>query len=527
MARPTAPNQGLPKFTKWSQSEFGFYPGTRYYKQSGLWKESRQPIIWSPALARLFDWLFHFDSRGQMPVDTFFFVDVAKSGKTMLGAAVAQYFGTFVDAGIPGEIIIAANSKDHAGVRTYGTLQRALMRHPYVDEIVVGGRNGIMDSGITFRDTGHTVRAVPKKADTQAGTDAVLIDFDEGWKLRTEEDSAWIAEMKASRTRNTSFRLHHTYTGYYGDGGYLTEVIGQFYGEDGLPKVAAAQVGGLEDLPLLQIGRTGLWWNHNPKLYEWWTDNEIAKARDDEYRLIPNEFRRHVYAEIVQSENALIPPVIWHRCTDPDWTGADPKRGRREVMVGGLDLGAVHDSSACIWRSYDPDTKRLPLMAHKVWHPKDYRQEATGYILNEVKEHILDMHRKHKVVAVYYDASQALYMVNELIKAGVKMVEIKQVKGREATDTMYRQAIYDQRLRNYPYAGELTEHVLAAVAKTMNDDTIRIRKDKSAKRIDACVADAMCVFGVEQEKQILTSLHKNGGESGWKPKPSIWAVGAK
>lgn len=511
----------MPKFSHWSQYEGGFYPGTEYFERSGLWKPSSKPVKWIPALIEVFDWLFTFDKRGQMPVDDFFLIEGAKAGKTMAEAAVGDYCGRYVDKGIPGEIIFAANSQTQADIRAFGVLQASLRRNPHVDQIVEGGRNGIMESEIRYKDTGHVVRRVPKNAASQAGSNAVAIIIDEIHALKRGRDAAWLAEMKPSTTRNVSLRFYGSYTGYWGDDGWLTEELGGFVGEDGLPTAEAKRVPGLEHLPLLIIGRRALWWNHDPTIYPWNTPDRLERLRQ-QYRLMPNEFRRQYYAEIVQSEEALFPPSVWHRNTDETWEGLKP--GETQVgMVGAVDLGAVRDSCGVVWRGIDPDTNRLPLYGDTEWKPRDYKTQSPGYILNEVKQHILDMHRTHKVFAVGIDPSQAYLMGHDLEQAGVKVELIGQVATRETMDTAYRQLVYEGRLRNYRNAGALTEHVLAAVAKTTPDLKIRIVKDKTTKMIDLCVADSMCCAMVEQYKSQLTNWVRNKGKPAWKPRPSRWA----
>ena len=519
--RPVLPNTRIPDFVKWSESEAGFYPGTFY--RNGDWFPSRKPIKWEPHQARLLSWVFKPNSKGKFPVDTLFYVDVAKSGKTMIGAAVAQYFGMFVDIDVPGEIIIAANSKDHAGVRTFGTLKRALANHPFIEDIVEGGLTGINDTGIRFKDSGHVCRAIPKKASTQAGSDAVFLDFDEVWDLRGEAAKQFVAEMKPSFTRNVSFRMFHSYPGYHGDEGFLTRALADFYDEDGNPKPEAQKVEGLEDLPLHVIGRTALWWNHNPFLYRWITKDTMAEV-ERQYKHFPNEIQRIYYARVVQATDALFPPEVWYRLTDNDWQGARPDRGKREAMVGAMDLATVDDSCGVVFRGYDPDTDKMPLMSDREFKPKDYRTEITGHVLGEVKQHILDMHKKYNVLAVGYDPSQAIWMVNELIKAGVNMIPVNQNKEREIADTNYRQCVYDGRLRNYPHCGALTQHALAAIAEVTGHKTLRIRKDKSTKKIDVLVADSMCVHVAQQYKDQLARLARNDGKPAWRPQPSMWDI---
>lgn len=473
---------------EWSESELGFYPGTRYYRDD--WYPHDGPITWEPHQRKVFRYLFTPDKKGRFKISTLWWIDVAKSGKTMLGAALAQYFATYMDMGIKGDVILAANSRTQASERAFAVMKASIERNPHKDEIV----DVINNTEIHFIETDHTALNVPRNAGTTSGSNAVFIGHDEVWDLVGNEAKQFAAEMKKSSTRNVSFKLYHSYPGYYGDDGPLAHAIAKFFNEDGSPREGTEQP--IPGLPLYVRKHEAFWWNHNPKLYPWHTDEKLDEQRED-YRAMPNEYRRIFEAQVVQSEDTFIPASKWYANTDQTWTGF---RGddRGLPIVIGFDLGWKADSCGVVVRGFDTETRRLPLYAYKNWDPSDYRDGSNGYILKDVEQYILDLHRDHHVIAVYYDETQAVYMSNNLEMAGLNLVAVGQVKEREKADTDYKHAIFDGKLRNYRAAGLLSDHVLNAICTYTGHGTLRIRKDKTSKRIDLAVADSMCCYGVMQ-----------------------------
>jgi hypothetical protein len=474
-------------FIAWSESPVGFYPGRVYNTRKNEWQKSSDPIKWQPRQRAALEWLFTFDAKGKLPIDTLCWIDIAKSGKTMIQAALATWLGMF-HGGPDAELLMAANAAQQAGVRAYGTLWKSLKLNPYKSKIC---DLSSLRSEIRFLLTGNVVRPVPMKASTQAGSDNVFIGFDEMWSYEGDSARQFLAEMKQSPTRNLSIQVITTYPGYKGEDTPLNDLISLFFDSNNELTHGVKQP--LEGVPLYVIGRTAMWWNHEP--YAWHTVERMAEYRR-RYRGMEAEFRRIWQAELIQRSDTFIDMNRWDSCTDEDWEPLGSE-DRRVPMVLGLDLGVKHDSSALIARGYDLVTRKYPLLDHKIWVPGDLGLEDPKHIVELVLQKILDLHRKHKVIAVYYDPSQAYLLAGMLQREGVNMVEVTQGGVRERADMHWYDLVYERRLRNYQDCDDLREHVRSAVSRRTKSG-FRLDKSKTSLLIDGAVADSMACLGISE-----------------------------
>jgi len=492
-------------FVDWAESKTGFYVGRAYNERRREWvKHGRpQPVRFPTTQEKALRFLFTLDGKGRLPVDSLLWIDIGKSFKTGIAAALGQWFGMFIDP--PGaEVLLAANAKNQAHVRAYGALRRSVQWNPYAKALAE-----VYEQEIRFLETEATARAIPLKASTQAGSDAVFIDFDEKWSYGPEAEQ-FVSEMKPSPTRNISFQMTQTYPGYYGDRGLLNKDIARFFTEDDLPKEDLNRV--FEDVPLWIDGRSAIFWNHEP--YPWHTEAFLEEQRND---LRPSEFRRIWQAYRTEPSETLFDMRLWDKLTDPDMFPLGPQ-DRGEIVVLGLDLGIKHDSSAVTVRGYDPETGRYPLRDHRIWKPRPGLEG--GELIKAVGQYIIDLHRRHRILGVFYDETQAAFLATLLGDARVPMEAVSQNRGRDEADQLYYDLVMSGVLRNYEGSEDLRRHVGSAVARYTRNG-FRIMKQLSTSSIDGCIADVMCCSGVNQLKNRMEALM--GGFDDRPKRRNVWS----
>lgn len=501
-------------FVAWSESPAGFYVDQAWDSARKRWVKGWQPVRWPERIRRVYAWMLTFDEDGRLPVDTFWKVDIGKSGKTLEEAAVAQWFGMWVDSNA--EVQLAANSVTQAGVRVFKALQDSVSANPYPGVFIA--RNEV--SEIEFALTRNVIRPIPMKATTIAGGNPIFIGIDEVWGWEGDTGRVMYAELKRAPTRNTSFKMVVTYPPYLDTAGPANDVLGEFFDDEEQPRPGTEQVPGLEDLPLWVRGRTAIWWNHDP--YEWHEAmGTLAEARSDP-AVSDADYQRIWEARRVSSKTAFMPMDAWDACVDPDWLPGLPLGPQKGLaLCVGVDIGTKHDTSAVVARSYDPATGRYPLVAHRIWMPGLVPTDTSINAL--VEQFLRDLARYHRLLVVGYDPHQFHDSAIRLRREGLPMEEFTQVNRRTEADTQYRTLILTRRLRNYEACDDLRSHVQHAVARAVGSDQyVRIDKRRANRAIDAAVADSMCCSLVAANIDRMTRLAKARGLTVPLPGPSPW-----
>lgn len=483
-------------FVDWSEGPFGFYVNQVWDDRRKLWTKKRQPVRWDTRQAKALRYCLTLNDDGKLPVSELWWVDIGKSGKTMLQAAVAQWMGLFIDT--EAELLLTANSREQAGIRAYGELMRSCRRNPYMAPYVTLPAEGAATPGpTTFAFTKNVARPVPLNAGSQAGTNPVFRGIDEIWAYEGDAAQAMIAEFKESPARNISFLFVSTYLGFEGEATPLNKVLDGFFDEYELPRANVSQP--IPDIPLYIAGGVAVWWNHDP--YPWHTPEFMQKQREN-LANTESHYLRVWEARRVQRTDTYIPIERWDMCEDPTCEPAD-RGGRGRPMVLGLDLGVKDDHSAVVGRALNPVTGRYELTCHRIWEPGDFMMTGRQVedVIQEVENTILDWHYKHNIIAVYFDPTQGYHLAGRLKKAGVNMVEVAQSgKGREMADTNYRLLILGRLLRNYPESWDLREHVRRAVGRETRGGAFRMDKRLTSQKIDGAIADALACYGCNEER---------------------------
>ena len=507
-------------FVDWSESEYGFYVDQWFDERRDMWIENDpRPIRWPEKQRRALEWIFTIRENGRLPITELWWVDIGKSAKSLIGAAVVQWFGQHIAGNA--EIQLAANSREHAGLRVYEALRKSLRLNPHGGQFAEWVNDSPGDSSkLVFAKTRNVVRPVSTRAGSVAGGNPILRQIDEIWDYEGEAADALVGELKASPTRNISFLLVTSYPSFEGDDGPLMRTLNAFF-DRGVPRPGIEQVPGLEDLPLWVDPSTGaaLWWNHDP--YPWhlmrmpngqtFIEQQLAK------RDVTEPHKRRVWmAEVVQREDTFMPMDQWDECTDDHLLPLGPD-DKDVPLVIAVDAASKHDSTAGVARDWDGDFYRL--RAHKIITAKEAKAIAgdTRDMIQEIKEWVWQMHQRHNVLKVYYDPSHFDDAAADLKRRGVKIEEFTQNTMRTEADTHYRGLIIARRLKNYRQSLDLRDHVKNAVGVEQGNGSVRIDKRKSSKKIDAAVADSMCCYGVKEHKQQFMRLIQQRGR---KPLPA-------
>lgn len=492
-------------FIDWSQSEFGFYvsrrPDTSGKKK---WIVGDTPVVWQPHQIKAGRFLFTLDEDGKLPYPEVWWLDVGQSGKSLMHAAVAQWCGMFHEQ--EAEVQLAANSEGQAGTRVFAALTRSIEKNPWCALIAdIQGRK------IKFYDTGNTVRPIPLNAGTQAGGTPVFRGFDEIWDYEGDEATRFFDELKESPASEISVMLATSYPPFDDSDGPMNKALNKYFNADDSPRFDILDQP-FDDVPLYVDDDLGvaIYWNHDALIYPWHSERFLYRKQHAP-GTTESGYMRIWLAHRSSREETFMPMDKWDDCQDDDMLPLN-ERSRRHDMVLSVDMmgGKEHsDCPACVARGYEVATMRYPLYAHKIWDPS---RLGSNFDYNQaVEEWIIDMHKRHNVIAVYYDPYQFVGSAKKLEdKYRIKMVEVTQNQMRITADTHYRDLIAGRRLRNYPQCQDLRQHVANAVATIQSNGALRIEKRKSTKRVDGAVSDSMCCYGVTDNIREFERLARRG-----------------
>ena len=162
-------------------------------------------------------------------------------------------------------------------------------------------------------------------------------------------------------------------------------------------------------------------------------------------------------------------------------------------FYAGVDVGPKHDHSAVV--AVAREDKRLVLLNHRIWKssaadPLDIERTIEAYLR--------ELRVRYRLAKVFCDPYQLHRSIVSLRREGLPVEEYAQTP---ANLTSMGQNLFEllngRNIRLYS-APDLRQHALNAVA-VESPRGWRIAKEKSSRKIDACVALAMaCVGTVDQ-----------------------------
>lgn len=300
--------------------------------------------------------------------------------------------------------------------------------------------------------------------------------------------------MIFSPARKISCRLTVTYAGFSGE----SELLEKLY-ERGL---AQPQVG----TDLYAGDGLLMFWSHVP-IAPWQTDEWVEQMRRS---LRPNQFLRMIENKFTSTEENFVEMAWWDACCTGRPVVADADLG---VFVA-VDASVKRDSTAITATTWDRAVKKVRLLNHRIFTPS---AAAPINFESDIENTILDMCRRYRVRAVFYDPWQMQSSAQRLIKAGVRMEEFPQSMPNltAASQNLY-ELIKGQNLIAYP-----DDDIRLAISRAVAVEGARgwrITKEKTSHKIDVVVALGMAALACVQRGELgrmRTGVYGDGGPVKW------------
>jgi len=420
-----------------------------------------------------------------------------KNGKTTMLAAYALY-RFFTDETQP-EILLAAASDKQAG-RLFDTCVQFIRRSPELSELAAL-REYVGEIGRV--DGGGKILRMASSADNLHGYSPSLVICDElhAW-TKPSQRKAWAALTTAGGARvNTQVFTITT----AGDANEREEsILGKLLDRN-------EAIGTLEKYPGLTISR-----NHDARtlIYNYsaptkdpadveamkvanpasWITEDYLRRQAANPELTAEEVLQFHGCVWVASQSAWIPAEWWNAAIDRD---AIIPPGASVAI--GVDVGIVHDATACVMAYRRPEDDRIVLEA-KVWTPRPGRNVD----LADVEEWVRWADANYRI-SCFYDPRFFERSAQVLDGEGITMVTMPQNSATMADAyQLFYSMMSEGQIRHAGRDETFAAHVLhAAAVKT--DRGWKVSKMKQRQRIDALVAAVMGTYGavLQSEEAIV------------------------
>jgi phage terminase large subunit-like protein len=410
---------------------------------------------------------------GVLPFAELVYSAPKKSGKTAT-AAMAQLYVVVALGGPYAEGYVIANDYEQAQGRVFQAVARIVESSPLLR------RTAKLTSNRIEFSSGATITAISSDYSSAAGANPNISSFDELWGYTSERSHRLWDEMVPVPTRNVSVRLTTTYAGFEGESDLLWNLYKRGLRGDQEAKDLYCQPGMLT------------FWTHQP-VAPWQTQQWLEQMRG---QLRPNAYLRMIENRFVSGDEQFIPVEWWDRAATSTPVVAD----RKLQVVLGVDASTKRDASAVVACSWDAATKRVRVVAHKVFVPG---KEALD--LEETLEAaVRDLAQRFNLIAILFDPWQFQRSAQTLAKAGLPMVEYPQSPPNlTAMSTNLYELLQGGNLIAYPDAG-----IRLAIQRAVAVDVGRgqkISKEKASHRIDVVVAMAMAALGAVERASATSS----------------------
>jgi hypothetical protein len=446
--------------------------------------ETGQPYRLLPAERAFLDHAFRTGDDGRLLYPEQIYSCGKKGGKTHFNAmhllTTVLLFG-----GRNAEATICANDLEQSIGRVFQAVKSIVEASP-----LLKSEAKITQDRITFPSIGATITAVASDFAGAAGGNANVASFDEAWAYTSERSRRLWDEMVPPPTRKIALRLTTTYAGFEGESTLLEELLKRGTAQPLVGKDLHAGDGILCFL------------THEP-IAPWQTQSWLDQMRQ---QLRANAFIRMIENKFVTTESTFCDMEWWDACVDPAL--------RPELLGGtmmptwlGIDASVKHDSSAVVAVTFDDKTKKVRLVAHRVFQPtpdKPLDFEAT------IESTVREFARRFSVRSVHYDPYQMAAVAQRLQASGIRMREYPQsVPNLTAMGSNLYELIKSGDLAVYP-----DDALRLAVSRTIALDTprgIRLAKEKTSHKIDVVIALAMAsLHAVEQATRPLPLIGLGG-----------------
>lgn len=403
---------------------------------------------------------------GRMPYPELVFSGPKKSGKTAI-AAMGTIYVVLIHGGRTGEGFCIANDLDQAQGRVFAAVVNIVRASPLLAGLLAASPTA---SRVTFFN-GATIVAIAADYAGAAGANPNISTFDELWGYTSESSHRLWDEMVPPPTRRVAVRLTTTYAGFEGE-----SVL--------LEKLYARGLKGAEVAPALheQPGML-MFWSHLP-VAPWQDEAWLAQMRE---QLRGSAFLRIIENRFVGSVATFVDMEWWDAAT----VGRRAVAAPQIAVVLGLDASQKRDTSAIVVTSWDPQTRRVIVLDHRIFVPDG----RVALDLEETLEAaVLDIAQRFTVVAVRYDNWQFARSALTLAKAGIPMVEYPQSLPNltKMSNNLY-ELLKSGNLEAYPDVDIRSAMQNAVVVQSSRG--MKIAKEKTSHKIDLAVALAMSALG--------------------------------
>jgi phage terminase large subunit-like protein len=411
-----------------------------------------------------------------------------KNGKTSMLAAYALY-RLLMDETQP-EILLAAASDKQAG-RLFDSIVSYIRRNPELASMVVL-REYIGE--IARADGGGKIMRMASDPNTLHGFSPSLVIADElhAWTKPTQR-KAWAALTTGGGARKNTQTFTITTAGDANERD--TGILGRMIDRN-------ESVGDVEKHPGLTISRNKsartLIYNYSAPTKDA-TDSAALKLANPASWITEEYLERQAANPELSAEEVLqLHGCVWVAGANA-WISADWWNNaiERDAIIEpgsrvsiGIDVGIVHDATACVMAWQRPDDQRIVLEA-KIWTPSPGRNVD----LAEVEDHIRMIGAEYELAGCFYDPRFFERSAQTLDAEGLIMVTMPQNSATmaDAYQTFYAM-LGEGNLRHSGSDAEFAQHCLQTVGQ-MTDRGWKISKMRQRQRIDALVAGVMATYG--------------------------------
>ena len=411
-----------------------------------------------------------------------------KNGKTALLAGYALY-SLLTDDTQP-EILLAAASDKQAG-RLFDACTAYIRKNPELAAQVVL-RDYIGE--IARADGGGKILRMASDPNTLHGYSPSLVVADElAFWTKPMQRKAWAALTTGGGARKKTQTMTISTAGDANERD--TSILGSMVNRN-------EAVGDVEKTPGLTISRNHdaatLIYNYSAPTKDptdiaamqlanpasWITDDYLQRQANNPEISIEEVLQLHGCVWVAGS-SAWISADWWNNAIERDAKIPDGAR----VSIG-IDVGIVHDATACVVAYQRPDDEKV-LIEAKIWTP----QPGKNVDLADVEAHLRELTARFAVAGVFYDPRFFERSAQALDDEGVTMVTMVQSSAimADAYQAFYSM-LGEGRIIHAGNDVELAAHVLSTAA-AQTDRGWKISKIRQRQRIDALVAAVMANYG--------------------------------